>query len=1085
MSSTPVSVFTQFVAVSGFGGGFGNAVVGLTRENWPANAGGYPMLASQQIGDELCPAVNEATYPWLWISGAPGGTISPYLPQVDEGSSPAIYQQLVAGIGVPAIYGLTASGAIALAAEYQTTGWQAGQMLPLNPNLTSCTTFLVSGGTTVVVVGLTSGGVPVLASMYESGQWSAGSGDLPLNPSASPYDFIAGASGYDGSWYVFGLDAAGTPYIATAWNGAWTAGDANNGTGPNSLAVPSGVAFSSLYPVANNSTLTLYGIATDGTPWIVSSQDIATGTWSAGSSMANQTVGYTYQALAPIVNFNGQVVLFGLTTAGGIQLFGSIEFLGNKEPGLLVYFEDGAPVVFEQLVVIPDGGTLGQISVLGLSQAGQICEVGVYFTSTAVIWMGQGLLPGLFAQNYFSARAFAAQLATNPGTATAFAAAVLTDLQDSWPEMPLTATTLATQIDPLSGIALPCSPPDVLNALVLAAQNNLALWAGVYGNVTAGDDYPSGANVPAFFISPAGSVYCNGFDLSALYFTFAGNVLSWSTPTQQDITNGAPAVAGSVTFSYVLPSATSSAGYFGPSFTGTINGTLGSPPSQVVAPAPSQVPALQSFSVNPSSVALGAYTTATVTLDGPAPYPGVWITILSSSPSLVCPTSTLIPAWKSTGEFYVGPFNSPVPVPGGQTMTLTVVLGTTSLTATVIGGDASTPTTADFTATFASESVTGGQPSSFTIALNAGVSDANGATFVVVSTNPAVASLANGTNVVEIAAGSSSVTVPIDTSIVGAETAVDFYVVMTSPDNVQITPFPSLSVVPLTNADVQVSFIQVWPYAGLAGGVGIPMVFLVALDNPASADVTVDIWVQAGYLDGLPASATVPAGAGQVTPVATPIKAGTPFLGANNPGASGYGFQSSVGIGVAPVVDNLYCTGFLSASPIATGTVTASFPSTASGSSVTLTSSDPSITVVSPAAQTVPAAPYSWQGAQVTWDVTAAQPSLANGQIMAALTVSGGASVYLPVPVFATLPSSSESVLPIASGVASYALGGLLALAALLPAIEQSPTSAVVQTDLNVAVTQFAFAAAYLASLTSQTSAPALNTLIQTQPSLL
>jgi RHS repeat-associated protein len=173
-------------------------------------------------------------------------------------------------------------------------------------------------------------------------------------------------------------------------------------------------------------------------------------------------------------------------------------------------------------------------------------------------------------------------------------------------------------------------------------------------------------------------------------------------------------------------------------------------------------PALTGLSVNPSSAVGGDPVTATPTIDGRAAASGAAVTITASDPSLVAaPSGTAIPA---------GAMTTSVQLPTNPVAATTPVIVsasrqgvTRSTTVTLVPPPV---TLASFT--LASTSVIGTNDVAATLTLS-GPAPAPGVEVELTSSNPPVASVPP---VVTVAAGASSATFIVTTSLVTADTQV-------------------------------------------------------------------------------------------------------------------------------------------------------------------------------------------------------------------------------------------------------------------------------------------------------------------------
>ena len=174
------------------------------------------------------------------------------------------------------------------------------------------------------------------------------------------------------------------------------------------------------------------------------------------------------------------------------------------------------------------------------------------------------------------------------------------------------------------------------------------------------------------------------------------------------------------------------------------------------------LPALTGFSVSPTSVPGGQSATGTVTLGSPAPAGGVAVSLSSSLPgSVSVPASVTVPAGATSATFTATTF----PGSGATTAQLVATLGETMLFAAL--GVTQAQSTTLTSLTVSPTTVTGGASSTGTVRLSA-PAPAGGAV-VTLSDNSAAASVPAS---VTVSAGAVSRTFTVTTSAVSSQTAV-------------------------------------------------------------------------------------------------------------------------------------------------------------------------------------------------------------------------------------------------------------------------------------------------------------------------
>jgi hypothetical protein len=169
-----------------------------------------------------------------------------------------------------------------------------------------------------------------------------------------------------------------------------------------------------------------------------------------------------------------------------------------------------------------------------------------------------------------------------------------------------------------------------------------------------------------------------------------------------------------------------------------------------------------SLALNPTTVAAGASSTATVTINAAAPSTGVSVQLSSTSPATV-PPSVIIPAGETSATFNVGTTSVSTTTLAKVRAMLNTNWGAV-LTVTA-GGGGSTPTLASVS--LSPSSVTGGATSQGTVTLSA-AAPSGGAVVALSSSNTAAATVPGS---VTVSAGSTSRTFTVTTATVSSSTS--------------------------------------------------------------------------------------------------------------------------------------------------------------------------------------------------------------------------------------------------------------------------------------------------------------------------
>ncbi len=405
--------------------------------------------------------------------------------------------------------------------------------------------------------------------------------------------------------------------------------------------------------------------------------------------------------------------------------------------------------------------------------------------------------------------------------------------------------------------------------------------------------------------------------------------------------------------------------------TGTYNGTQNTTLTINAA-------SVASLSMNPASVAGGAISTGTVTLNGPSPSGGASVALVSSDTSVVpVPSSVLISPGANSATFQV----------------TTAVSGTAaqvSFTATYNGSQSATltvnsPATVISSLNLNPNSVTGGTGSAGTVTLSA-AAPAGGAMVTLASSNTAAATVPTS---VTVTAGANSATFPVTTSVVGTATQV------TLTGTYIGTQIASLTVNPPVISSVSVNPTSVTGGAGSTGTVTLSAVapaggavVTLTSGNPSAATVPTSVTVAAGATSAtFPVTTSAVGTAIQVTLTVTYNGSQNTSLSVKPP------VISSVSVNPTSVTGG---TG-------STGTVTLNAVAPSNGAVVALASGNPSVATV-PASVTVTAGATTAAFTVTTAAVTSTSQitltaTYGASQANTSISVLGG------LPVIVTQPS--------------------------------------------------------------------------------
>lgn len=328
----------------------------------------------------------------------------------------------------------------------------------------------------------------------------------------------------------------------------------------------------------------------------------------------------------------------------------------------------------------------------------------------------------------------------------------------------------------------------------------------------------------------------------------------------------------------------------------------------------------------PSSGTGGFTSTAKLTITDPAPAGGLVIPITSNNSAVKVPNAVSVAAGKNSVSFSI----TTIKVSSDQTATVTATLNGASVTTSIT---AKLAAPADIT--FTPSSVGGGSTVTGTLLLTS-PAPAGGLAVSLTSGNAVVKVPAS----VTVAAGANSATFVATTSPVGQETSVS---VMATAAGV--SEFGVLLVTP-----AKPSSIAFLPGSALGGK---PSTATLTLSGVAPVGgLTVQLRSLTPSVVSVPASVLVPAGKNVVTFVAGTTSVLQSAIVTVEATANGY--TSSGTLTVRPViVSKVVLTPATVEGGIASkGAITLSDPAPTGGVTVTVTSSDPSVTI-SPAIQVV------------------------------------------------------------------------------------------------------------------------------------
>ncbi len=361
------------------------------------------------------------------------------------------------------------------------------------------------------------------------------------------------------------------------------------------------------------------------------------------------------------------------------------------------------------------------------------------------------------------------------------------------------------------------------------------------------------------------------------------------------------------------------------------------------------------------SVYNGTSTTATITLNGPAPGAGLTLALLSSDPAAVVPPSITFAADAVSATFSVGTQSILHDVTATLTASANGVTVPASLTITA---------PAVVSAVLTPSTVTGGKASAGILSLN-GPAPIGGITVALSSSNP-TATL-SPTSLV-IPAGSSSGVFAVSTTVVSALATATITAAYNGAANTAL----------LTVQAGGLAAISVAPAGVISGGA---VIGTVTLDSPAAAGGATIALTSSDPAAVVPASILVPQGALTATFPITTLSVTAPVTATLSGTLNG--LVQTATLAVTPIrVKTLSLSPITSAvGGAVTGTITLTVPALAGGVSVALTSSS--------AAATVPATVVVPQGSTTaTFPVTTLQ---GGGVTITAATGGQSQSVGLTV----------------------------------------------------------------------------------------
>jgi hypothetical protein len=325
-------------------------------------------------------------------------------------------------------------------------------------------------------------------------------------------------------------------------------------------------------------------------------------------------------------------------------------------------------------------------------------------------------------------------------------------------------------------------------------------------------------------------------------------------------------------------------------------------------------------SFNPTAVTGGTSSTGTVTISAVAPTGGIMVSLSSGNSLVGVPSSVTVPSGQMTQTFTATTAGVATTTPVAVTAILagSTAMGTLTVNPAVITS-----------VTFSAPTVTGGTGSTGTVALN-GPAPAAGLTVNLMSSSSAASVSSSFT----ISANATSGTFSVNTVPVAAITTVSISAILPSGDSLSGT----LTVIP--PVVTQVSFN---PSSVVSGQMTTGT---VTLNGPAPAGFSVGLMTSNATAFPVPSGVTVPANSNGQTFMITAgaVTANTTVTVTATTGTIMVTFSVTV---VAPpmVTSVAFSPSAVTGGTSSMGTVTISQAAPASGTTITLSSGDPSVTV--------------------------------------------------------------------------------------------------------------------------------------------
>jgi len=275
--------------------------------------------------------------------------------------------------------------------------------------------------------------------------------------------------------------------------------------------------------------------------------------------------------------------------------------------------------------------------------------------------------------------------------------------------------------------------------------------------------------------------------------------------------------------------------------TSTITASANNSVSAVLTVTAGSPPAIQSFTVNPTTVTSGFGANGTITLSGPAPSTDATINLSSSnSAAASVPATATVPAGQTQGTFSITTGN----VSSSTIVTLTATYSTSTKTATLTVNPASSVPVSSLTLN--PTTVSGGASSTATVTLTAAAGSGGQAVNIASSSTVAVPSV----TVLTIPAGQTSGTFTVNTSSPSTTTTATISASAGgATENATLT---------INSAAITLSSLTISP-SNVAGGSNSRG--SVTLSSAPSSNTVVTLASSNTSVAPVPASVTVPAGA--------------------------------------------------------------------------------------------------------------------------------------------------------------------------------------------------------------------------------